>query len=113
MTKTLLKTIVSMVILTGFNVSTWAEAPSSAEVAALIETAQDNYAQSQQLGFAWRSARQAIEGAQKALAAGQYEAAEQAAQTAINLAQASIEQAQTEATAWRTRKPFAQSGSAK
>jgi len=109
MKKQLLNTILSAAVLATLSVSAWAQTPSAAEVVALIETAQDNYEQSQQLGFAWRSARQAIETAQKALAAGQYEIAQQAAKTANNLAQASITQAQTEATAWRTRKPFAQS----
>lgn len=113
MKKQLLNTILSAAVLATFSVSAWAQTPSAAEVAALIETAQDNYEQSQQLGFAWRSTRQAIELAQKALDAGEHDEAQQAAHNAINLAQASITQAHTEATAWRTRAPSESSEPAK
>jgi hypothetical protein len=80
------------------------EAASSAE--ALLSVAEQKYQQSKDLGFAWRSTRQAIAKGQSALATGDFESALSQAQSAIALAEASIAQAQREAVDWQRRAPF-------
>jgi len=83
------------------------DAPSPQQSAAeAVQQARDAYQKSEQLGFAWRPAKQALATAETALAAGDHVLALDAAAQASKYADASISQAQREADAWQTRAPF-------
>ncbi len=79
--------------------------PREQAQAALV-LAQERYALSVDRGFAWLQTLKHLEAAQSAFEAGDNSAALGAAQTATELAELSIEQAETEAQAWQSRAPF-------
>lgn len=73
---------------------------------AALEVAQERYTLSVDRGFAWLQTLKHLEAAHSAFEAGDNSAALSAAQTATELAELSIEQADTEAQAWQSRAPF-------
>lgn len=106
MNNLLLKVLVAFVLIVSMSAQAESSASEKSQAQQLLQTAQAKYEQSRHLGFAWRSTNQAIAAAQTAYDAAEYSKAQQEAQSAIKLAEASIAQANTEATAWRTRQPF-------
>jgi len=83
-----------------------APTPTAAQA---LQQARALYGQSVELGFSWVATATALDAAQAAFDNGDEAAALAAANRAITLAQASIEQAHAEADAWRTRAPFGDS----
>ena len=79
--------------------------PVSPATAALAQ-AEARYAESVDRGFAWSAAKQSLERAREAMAAGDEAIAEQQAARALQLADASLAQAEREASAWQERAPF-------
>lgn len=73
-----------------------------------VAQAREKFDRSSKLGFAWRPARQALAQAEAAFSEGDEATALEAALRAINLADASIAQAENEAQAWQNRPPFNQ-----
>ena len=80
--------------------------PAQADAQATLEHARQLYEKSESLGFAWRAAKEHLLLAQTEFESGNYNQAHQAATEAAALAEASIAQAEREATAWRKRIPF-------
>jgi hypothetical protein len=72
---------------------------------ALLE-ARTAYQTSDQLGFAWRPAKLALAAAEAALVSGDYAQVLEHAAQARRLADASVAQAEHEASAWQGRAPF-------
>jgi len=83
-------------------------APSTTEqdAAAALHEARSAYQTSDQLGFAWRPAKLALAAAEAALVVGDYAQVLEHAAQARRLADASIAQAEREASAWQGRAPF-------
>ena len=73
-----------------------------------LSMAEAKYQQSKIVGFAWRATGISIGAAKAALAADDLETARQQIQQAMQLAQASLIQAETEAVNWQQRPPFAE-----
>ena len=74
--------------------------------AAAVARAEAKYTESAARGFAWTATKQALDDARAALAAGDEATAETQAGRAQRLADASLEQADREASAWQERAPF-------
>lgn len=81
-----------------------ASAPT-ASTADIIAQAQARYEEAAGLSHAWTTTRTLIEQASAALQAGQTDAARALAQRALATANASVEQAKIEETAWQSRVP--------
>ncbi len=93
-------------LLTPINGYSATDTFSQADAQAAVNAAQELYEQSQALGFAWRAAKENLQLAQTALSSGDYNQAYSAAKEASALAEASITQAEKEASAWQNRMPF-------
>ncbi len=83
----------------------WAGAPAAdvAEIEALLTRAQAAYEQALALEHGWAVTEPLMEQARQALAGGDPDAARELAARALLTAEKSVEQAQTEAEAWKGR----------
>ncbi len=93
---------VFFIIALALSSSTFAET----ELAAQLEAAQASFAEAKAAGHAWRANRLALEAAERALTAGDEAEARARIDEAMQLAEASLAQAATEAETWQTRMPF-------
>ena len=89
-----------------FNFSHASE-PAANDVREIIVAAKKSHQLAQAKGHAWNVTSTYIEDAEVQLQAGQWQLAMVAAQRALKTADAAIEQASVEATAWESRVPGA------
>ena len=94
-------------LLTGLSCFGWVSAsePNAVTVESLITQAETLYAEAQEREHAWLATRHSIVEARAALSAGQLDTAMSAAERALYAAQASLNQADRERSAWPERVP--------